>query len=224
MEPDFPNGNVTLIAASLSAAGTPSETATATSPSPNPYYGLVEVTVAEPVTAVDLASEGSRDWAHWGLANPSSVNRKSGGGQQISNFKPLKSQAGRFSDARTNFWWSGGTPSASVSGTTTGVYFSGVGNGYELSVAAGTSAQTLRLYLGGYVSKGRLEVALSDGSAAPYVAYFANGNGIFDRVVTLNFAAASEGQELRIQYRMEPDFPNGNVTLIAASLSAAGTP
>ncbi len=299
MEPDFPDGNITLIAATLQADAAPGVDAVATPaiyPSAGTYTGAVEVSIeaetagadiyyttdgseptaaspqyagpftlaesatvkargflegyapsqtassafvvapsppsssdayldgsaSQPPAQKDLSSEGTADWTHWGLADKHSFNGKQEGGQ-IGDFTPLTDQYGRFGDARTAFSWNGGAPTANAAGTTSGLYFPGVGNGYELSVQADASPRLLRLYLGGWNSRARLEVSLSDGSAPPYVVHFENSAGIYDRVVTLDYAAASDGQALLIRYQMEPDFPDGNITLIAATLQATAT-
>ena len=111
--------------------------------------GEIDASVDQPSESVDLSAEGLADWVHWGLVNASSVNRKLAGGQRIGDFVPLllASQPGRFGDARTRFGWSDGTPTASVSATTGGLFFSGVGNGYELSVAARVDSNCCRIRL-----------------------------------------------------------------------------
>jgi hypothetical protein len=111
--------------------------------------------------------------------------------------------------------WNNGTPTAGSSGTTTGIYFNGSGNGYQLTVPADTTSKTLRIYLGSFKARGRLEASLSDGSAEPYVLYVENQNGAIDRVVTLNYTASGPAS-LVIKYTLEGT--SGNITLQAATL------
>ena len=116
--------------------------------------------------------------------------------------------------------WSGGTPTASAANSTTGLYFTGIGNGYQLSVPAQSSQSVVKLYLGLWTARGRLEAKLSDGSVPSYVAYLDNSAGSVDRVVTLSFSAASSGVNLIIGYTVENNYGNiwGNITLQAATL------
>ena len=44
---------------------------------------------AAPPRTIDLTTEGTSDWVHWGLETNTSVNRKDGVSPQISNFTPL---------------------------------------------------------------------------------------------------------------------------------------
>ena len=171
--------------------------------------------------SVTLSSEGTSDWAHWGLSNASSFNHKSGVTQQISNYTLLGSTTpGRFTDSRVAYSWSGGTPTASAANSTTGLYFTGIGNGYQLSIPAQSSQSVVKLYLGLWTARGRLEAKLSDGSVPSYVAYLDNSAGSVDRVVTLSFSAASSGVNLIIGYTVENNYGNiwGNITLQAATL------
>jgi hypothetical protein len=182
-----------------------------------PGAGLTGSLVTSPPNA-ELTSVGTADWAHWGLSSESSVNRKSGVVTQIGTLVPLGSGPFRFQapvGVRVSYIWSDGTPTGSAN-TTAGVYFPGVGSGFELSVPAGSSPRTLKLYLGGWQAQAELEVRLSDGSAPEYEVTMQNLDGVFDREVTLVYHAASEGQTLQVSYTMIGG--TGNVTLSATAL------
>jgi peptidoglycan/xylan/chitin deacetylase (PgdA/CDA1 family)/lysophospholipase L1-like esterase len=192
----------------------------------NPASGgsSLSVQMAQSSTSVTLSAEGTSDWAHWGLTNASSFNHKSGVTQQISNYTLLGStNPGRFTDSRVAYSWSGGTPTASATNSTTGIFFTGIGNGYQLSIPAQSSQSVLKLYLGLWTARGRFEAKLSDGSVPSYVAYLDNAAGSVDRVVTLSFSAASSGVNLIIGYTVENNYGNswGNITLQAATLVRA---
>ena len=179
--------------------------------------------------SVNLSTEGTTDWAHWGLTNAASFDHKAAVTPQISNFTQLgTTAANRFqapTGARVAYTWTGGTPTASATNTTTGLYINGtIGNGFSLSVPANTTTKTLRLYVGSWFAQGRLQATLSDGSAAQYVTFVDAPSGLVDRLITLNFSAASAGQTLNIQYTMFTDYGSGNVTLSAATLVSAGSP
>ncbi len=178
-------------------------------------------------SAVNLSTEGTTDWAHWGLSTASSFDHKSGVTQQISNYTLIGSTApGRFADSRVAYTWSGGTPTASASSSTTGLYFTGIGNGYQLSVPAATTDRTVKLYLSAYQARGRLEARLSDGSVSSYVDYVDNSTGSTDRVVTITYHAAGTGVNLIVAFTVEDNYGStwGNVTLQAATLKPADIP
>jgi hypothetical protein len=91
-------------------------------------------------------------------------------------------------------------------------------------VPADTNLHTLRVYVGGYGVQANFEAYLSDLSAAPYLdsslsGYFDNFYGVY----TLNYAAASAGQTLNVNYHTKDvfDFDFGNVTLQSATLQGA---
>ena len=171
---------------------------------------------------VVLSSVGSMDWVHWGLSSPGSVNRRAGAGTTIGTMVPVGNAPGRFqSNARVDFRWSAGTPVASAS-TGAGLYFSGIGSGASLTAPAGPEPRVLKLYLGGWRAQGQLQVSLSDGSAPDYQVSMENQNGVFDRVVTLAYSAASTGQALEVRYVMTGG--TGNVTLSAAALAGDTVP
>jgi hypothetical protein len=188
--------------------------------------GSINGQAAKPASAVNLSSVGITDWAHWGLATASSFNRKSGVSPQISNYALLGSAApNRMTDSVAAFSWSGGTSTASASGSTTGIYFTGAGNGCRLTVPAGTTEKILQLYLGLWRARGKLEAKLSDGSAASYVAYLDNSSDVLERVVTLKFRAPSSGANLIVEYTLENNYGNslGNIYLVAATLAGGTT-
>ncbi len=183
--------------------------------------------MSQPPSAVNLSTEGTTDWAHWGLTTASSFNHKSGVTQQISNYTLIGSTAaGRFNDSRVAYTWTGGTPTASASSSIAGLYFTGIGDGYQLSVPAATTDRTLKLYLGVYNAKGTLEAKLSDGSVPSYVAVLDNSTGSTDRVVTITYHADGTGVNLLVSFTVADNYGSvwGNVTLQAATLVSSTTP
>jgi hypothetical protein len=79
-------------------------------------------------STVDLTAQGPADWVHWGLNNDRAVDRKSGVGPQIGTFTPLTGEedfsaaAQWYPNAKCGYSWTDGTPTASATDTTTGVY------------------------------------------------------------------------------------------------------
>ena len=183
------------------------------------------LTTAPP--AVSLTSEGTADWTHWGLVTKDSFNHKSGVPRQISALTLLGSNSlQRYTNNYTSFSWSDGTPTPDTNGTTTGVFVTGVTNGFHLTAPADTQARELRIYVGGYGSHAEFQAYLSDLSAAPYADQ--SVSNIYDSsfvVYTVDYAAASPGQQLIVNYRSVDlfDLAYGNVTLPAATLQG-GSP
>jgi hypothetical protein len=181
-----------------------------------------------PPSDVDLAVEGTADWAHWGLISPSSFDHKACVPQQISNFTKLgTNNTERYTDNLTAYSWSDGTPIASTNGTKTGVFHFGLTDGFLLTVPADTSTRTLKVYVGLYGAQGNFQAYLSDFSAPAYTdtslsSVFKNAYAVY----TLNYAAASAGQTLTIKYSPKTlyDGDFGNVTLQAATLSGGSVP
>src|SRR6266550_8498877 len=130
-------------------------------------------------TIINMTAAGPVDWVHWGLYTDTSVDRKAGVTPQISNFKPVYNTNNsnayvfvyQYSDNPNGYSWSDGTPTSSITNTTTGVWAYGlpqIGTGFEISVPADTTVKTLKVYVGVFAAQGLLVASLSDGSAPSY--------------------------------------------------------
>jgi hypothetical protein len=182
--------------------------------------GLISANSSNTPANVNLTTEGSSDWAHWGLNDASSFNHKSGVAQQISNYTSLNGGVYQYTNNTTSYSWNDGTPTATMSGTATGVFAFGLNNGFQVTVPADSTPRTLKLYVGLWMAGGRLEATLSDGSASPYVdTSIVNSTGGSNVVYTLNYRAGSNGQTLTLKWFANTTFDFwGNVTLQAAAL------
>ena len=173
-------------------------------------------------TAANLTAEGQRDWTHWGLTTNNFFDHKANVVQQISDVTKLGTNVvKRYGDNYTGYSWSDGTPTASTNGTTTGVFITGVTNGFEINVPADTNSRTLKIYVGLYGAQASFQAWLSDFSGPAYTdTTLSNFFGNSYAVYTVTYAAASSGQALTVRYRslklFDQDF--GNVTLQAATL------
>jgi len=179
---------------------------------------------------VNLTEEGGLDWAHWSYEY-TVKNHKAGGGNQISDLTRIgSSNVGRSTDGVVNYQWFDGDPSQTVQtyGTRTETFQSGVGNGFAISVPAGTEPRTLRVFVGGFNSRGTLTASLSDGSAPDYKISFGNwhgSNGHYSKVMTLSYRAASENQVLNVSW-IQTEGVNGQfgkVNFNAATLNEGYT-
>ena len=188
--------------------------------------GALTGAVTNATTTANLTEKGIADWVHWGDA---SLNRKGGVTPQISTYSIVGSGSVKTytNDPRT-LSWTDGTPTGTGSNED-GIYISSLKNGFSFTVPAGTTSQTLSVYVGGWDSGGTLTAHLSDASAADYVNTTASVSGQYDGNYTLTYYAASPGQTLTISWVMTSG--TGNVTLNGAALSpgpgitaTAGTP
>ncbi|MDB6067806.1 MAG: hypothetical protein JWR26_4014 [Pedosphaera sp.] len=217
---NVPPGNFVLTA-KVTDNGGASSTSNPVNIFVNTNSGALSGSVAFPPNSADLTAEGTADWAHWGLVTSNSFDHKSAVAQQISNFTKIgTNMVQRFADDYTTSSWSDGTPDLSTN-STTGIFISGITNGFQLAVPADRSTRTLKVYVGAYATVGNFQAYLSDFSAPAYTdTSVSNFSGNAHAVYTLNYAAASPGQSLIIRYASltEYDQEFGNVTLQSATL------
>ena len=108
---------------------------------------------------VDLTALGTLDWAAWGLNVATDFDQKTGGTNQISNFTllgPAPNGPYRYNNALAAFSWSDGTPDPTAAATTTGVYFNGIHNGYQITVPADQTKGSSRSMQGGGIRQSTL--------------------------------------------------------------------
>jgi hypothetical protein len=171
---------------------------------------------------LNLTTEGTSDWAHWGLLNASNFNHRASGGSQVSDFTKLGTNiVRRYTDNRTAFTWADGIPVPSVGNTNVGVFIHGLTNGFEFTAPADTNMRTLRVYAGLYGAQGNFQAWLDDFSARAFTDLtLSNVFGNSYVVYTLNYAAASPNRRLKVRYTVQNLFDSefGNITLQAATL------
>jgi hypothetical protein len=165
-------------------------------------------TFAPTVTAVTLTSSNAIDWAHWGTFPDVPLVTSLGilpDFSVIGTVSPVQ-----FSDGEIEYSWTDGDLVAGTDRTTTGVSVTGAGNGFHLSVPAGTAATTLLLYVGAWEAQGQLTASLSDSSANVFAdssvdIVAANGDHHVNGTYTLTFQATQPGQTLNIDYILQTD-------------------
>ena len=193
--------------------------------------GSLSGSVTTSGATVNLATEGTADWIHWGSGG---VNRKAGGGAQLSDFTMVgPGSVLVYDDDPRLMSWTGGTPTASRLNDPTGSFIFGTGNGFTFTAPADTTQRTLIVHVGGFQSGGTLTAHLSDGSAVDYTNTSPTADDQYDRNYTLTYQAGTSGQTLRVTWTMVTSgSSNGNVTISAAALNlstgsvtaTAGTP
>ena len=189
--------------------------------------GSLVFDTAAPPSSIDLTSEGTTDWAHWGLTTASSFDHKSNVTQQISNYTRVGTgSGGNFTDGSILYSWSDGTPVTSVTNSGSAIYIAGLNKGFEINVPADTTSRTLKLYVGVYAAQGKFEASLSDASAAAITdTSVINQTGSSSQVYTITYNAATGGQSLKVRWTTAAIYRRGNIVLQAATLvTNAGTP
>lgn len=182
--------------------------------------GVLNVSYTGQPASVNLTSEGTIDWANWGCNSATDFNHKSGVTQQISNYNLLGGGvASQAIDCWTKFSWTDSTPTASFTDNIKMMFVSDAGKGWQITVPAGTTQRTLRVYTSAWKARSKFEVSLSDGSAAAYVDYIDNSGASTYKTYTIVFKAASSSQTLTVKHTVESVYTGGgNLTLQSATL------
>jgi RHS repeat-associated protein len=182
--------------------------------------GSLSGSVDSSTTSVNLTTQGTSDWAHWGTGGVPGLVRKSGGGSLISTYSVVGSGGiSTYSNDLRAMSWSGGTPTASASADASGLYISNIGNGFSITVPADTTQRVVKVYVGGWNSTGSFTASLSDASATNYTNTTTASTTQYDRAYTLTYKAASAGKLLTLTWVQSAG--TGNVTLNGAALAAA---
>ncbi|HXT36882.1 MAG TPA: hypothetical protein VN837_15000, partial [Chloroflexota bacterium] len=134
----------------------------------SPATGSLVGTATLPPSRINLTTEGTSDWADWGLAAPSSFDHKANVGAQIPTFSNLAGGTLGQTTLPAIFSWTDGTPDAVSTGTSTAVSLKGNGQGFGLTLPADLTARTVHLYVAVSSGQANLTASLSDGSAPPY--------------------------------------------------------
>ncbi len=168
--------------------------------------------------AVDLSGEGRRDWVHWGQEGTFSLERAQDGGFEILEGAPT---APRFRHALSpqRFRWRDGSPVENSDGTPTGIRTCDKGNGFTLAVPASKASRTLKLYVGAFAARGRLEAKLSSGGGTEVARLEQRDNAMATAVFTVTYRASRDGK-LNLSWITEETFgPEcSGVALQAATL------
>jgi hypothetical protein len=179
-----------------------------------PVGGSLQGSGTSAATAVNMTTEGTADWEHWGDA---SLNRKAGVTAQLSNYSIVGSgTVSSYNNDPRPLSWTDGNPTASSSNNPNGVFINAIGQGFSFTAPADLTSRTLVVHVGGWNSGGTLTAHLSDQSAADYTNITTAGTGQYDRNYTLTYQAGGAGQTLTVTWKMTSG--SGNVTLNGAAL------
>ena len=211
-----------VVTASVAGAGTSATYSLTNTPVAGNGNGALTGTGTSSIATVNLTTEGGNDWVHWG---DSGLTRKAGVTAQLSSYTPIGSGAVlTYSNDPRPVSWTDGTPLASATNNTNGLYVAGTGLGFSFTAPADTTSRTLTVHVGGWFSAGAFTAHLSDGSAADFTDVTAVASGQYDRNYTLVYQAGAAGQSLTVSWVMTAGAGYGNVTLNAAAVAGAASP
>ena len=189
---------------------------------PGPWL-QVSLAPAQPLT--DLTAAGNLDWAHFGQGGVTRVNRKLGVVPARITMNTLgEGTVYGYDNRPIRFAWTDGTPTGQVSTTAAGISVGeSPGRGFEIRAEGDvTRARVLRVHVGVWGARAHLWTRLNDDESVP--AFTDNSLSAAqsgqDRVYTIRFRPANQGQQLLVRWTLETATQSyGNVTLQAASLS-----
>jgi len=226
-------GNITLQAATLLGSVTPPTatptntpvppTATFTPTSSVDNSSLNAVTCTNTGT-INLTTEGTQDWAHWGRVNGTTFDHKASVTQKISvgltnGYTALNGGSVlNYSNNLSSFAWTDGTPAASNGGTPSGIYVAGLNKGLRITVPADTTTRTVKVYMGVWSAQARVTVTLNTKTYTD--TSVANTTASSTGCYSFTYAGTASGQTMTIDILVNADYNgSGNITLQAATLS-----
>ncbi len=204
------------------AAATLHDGEVAIEPGDEKKTGVVDRTVEvseEMPEKVNLTEEGTLDWYHGGLSGANVINRKADV-EQLVEVRSTQSTLWNFVDYTTQFSWTDGNPTATATDTRTGLQVNSTGNYVEFTVPADENEKVLTLYLGGYMSSGKLQVFDDSSDTAIQEYTFSDMSKSYYRTVRITLSAETEGT-LRVRYIL---MEGNNITFPAATLSEGDGP
>jgi glycosyltransferase involved in cell wall biosynthesis len=91
-------------------------------------------------TDVNLTSEGTLDWVHWGLYTATTLTRKATVEPRLPSFEPIGFNGPyQYADNTNTYSWRDGGPTRDVAETPTGVWMFGAKNGFRFEMEAPTT-------------------------------------------------------------------------------------
>ena len=178
--------------------------------------------VGAPPGVVNLTNEGTTDWVQWGKQGSGDfMTRKQGVAAQISGYTLLgNSTVNNYGNNAIGFSWRDGIPITAVRQATFGIATYNGNDGFQISVPASTTQQTLRVYVGISAATCRFTASLSGNAPMSYTdtslqsPNFNADNGVY----TLTFRASTANQTLTVSVIEFNNLNAGMMTLQAATL------
>jgi hypothetical protein len=191
--------------------------------SPPPDMVVVSTLAGAAVAVVNanvaLATEGTLDWAHWGRTDEDDFDHSATGQTRISNFVRVgtNTDAFRYANDPRTFSWTGGTPTATSAGTTTGIYVPAATAGVQITSVCDGASHTLRVYLTGWQSRARLSARITDNSQTFSIDHSGSVAADYRPVYDLTYRCASP-LKLEVTWQVLQDYGTANIGIASATL------
>jgi hypothetical protein len=170
-------------------------------------------------TTINLTTEGTLDWAHWGHTTPTSFNHRVG--SSLIGKGTTTGSIYDYSMYTTKFSWTDGTPTVSAT-SEHGLAALSTDEGFTVDVfASATTIRTLRIYTVWSRCSGSVTATLSDGSAPAYSGMGPVATSAAQYVaLTFAFRSTATGAKLTVKMLKGPPAGSGvtSLSLLAASL------
>lgn len=174
----------------------------------------VQMMVIDRAPTINLTTEGSLGWTHWGLANATDVNQKAGTTQASA----LANTGTPFQcDDRLLMAWQNGSPTTNAL-TAKALCLSGDNSAFSFTVPADTTPRLLTVYFGGWSSSSEITLKISDNSAPPVVQSYQDSRA-YNRRIAVIYRASKAGQKLTVTYVLKAG--SGNISLQGATIAPA---
>lgn len=207
----------------------PADTGPADTGPETPAVGVLKVTHGEQPSgalSINLTTEGTIDWGHWGYGAAGTWNHKATGTALIKGTIGAAQQYGTYP---SRFSWTGGTPNATVTNTDNGIYHDGNGEYFQFDAAGdATTERTLKVYgcwrdplIGLAKTSGRVDVSLSDASATAWTGNLPPPGGSTsgdNHVYYVEIKYRPVSATGRVVVRITQTTDNGYISLLAATL------
>ena len=165
---------------------------------------------------INLATEGTLDWAHWGYTGATSWNRRNGATALI---KGATTGAQQWAAMPLQFSWTGGTPTANATDTRTGIYQDDTGETLAFDAAGDPAVErTLRVYCTWNGSTGTVEARLSDATLTWSGTLGSGGGTGTIHAVRYQFKFKPATATGTLQVRITQSVNAGYIGLLAATL------
>jgi hypothetical protein len=182
---------------------------------PEPIVPVLVVDVLPtPDRTINLTAEGTRDWMHAGRYVANARNRKKFGTESIG--LTASKMILQWYSMPLTFSWTNGDPTESESGTDDGVWIDN-GGAFTITAKAGPELRTMRLYVGGSHSRGRLRVTIP---GLPPVEDLSTGDDDRDwaAVFEIKYRTATDGQTIEVVWERQADTSSDHMHVQAISI------
>src|SRR6266481_5260558 len=118
---------------------------------------LLQFSIRDTPSQVNLTSPQNLDWVHWGRINPNIPDRKAGVQPLISDYTVFSGGQADVDSGIVSYSWSDGNQQQIVSATTANLPNFNSGSGFQITVPADTSPKILNLYVDVFFDQGQLQ-------------------------------------------------------------------